>query len=195
MPTPPGQLSLQLRVELDDIAPVVWRRILVPTSVRMTKLHHMLQVTMGWTDSHMHAFTVGDARYGMCFDDFPDDEIDERNVTVLRALRGHGQFVYEYDFGDGWSHTITIENEIRTSQGLRFALCLGGENACPPEDSGGSGHYEYMLEALADAEHEEHDNYVRWIGGDTFDRSAFDIVAVNAALQRAPQRSIRISHF
>jgi hypothetical protein len=52
-----------------------------------------------------------------------------------------------------------------------------------------------MLEALADAEHEEHDNYVRWIGGDTFDRSAFDIVAVNAALQRAPQRSIRISHF
>lgn len=195
MPTPPGQLSLQLRIELDEVAPAVWRRILVPTSVRMAKLHDMLQSTMGWTNSHLHAFTVGDARYGMCFDDFPEDEIDEQEVTVLQALAGHERFVYEYDFGDGWSHTITIEDEIRTSRGLRFAVCLAGENACPPEDSGGSGGYERMLEALTDPNHEEHDNYVQWIGDDTFDRTAFDIVAVNASLQKIPQRSSRISDF
>jgi hypothetical protein len=193
MPTAPRQLSFQLHVKLDVIAPSVWRRILVPTSVTMSKLHDMLQSMMGWTNSHLHAFTIGDARYGMCFDDYPEDEIDEREVTVLHALRSCKQFNYEYDFGDGWSHTITIEDEIRTSHGLRYAVCLAGENACPPEDSGGPGGYERMLEALVDPNHEEHDSYVQWIGDDTFDRAAFDMVAINAALQGIPQRSRRIS--
>ncbi|HUZ41327.1 MAG TPA: plasmid pRiA4b ORF-3 family protein [Acidimicrobiales bacterium] len=194
MPTPSGQLSYQLRIELDEVAPAVWRRILVPTNVRMSKLHDILQGTMGWTDSHMHAFEVGDARYGTCFDDFPEDEIDEQQVTVLEALQGHAHFVYEYDFGDCWSHTIKVEDEIRTPKSLRFAVCLAGENACPPEDSGGSGGYERMLEALSDPNNENHDTYLHWIGRDTFDRTAFDIVAVNAALQSIPQRTSRVSN-
>jgi hypothetical protein len=45
--TPSGQLSYQLRVELDEVAPAMWRRILIPTSVRMSKLHEILQRTMG----------------------------------------------------------------------------------------------------------------------------------------------------
>src|SRR5579863_9600249 len=149
----------------------------------MSKLHDMLQATMGWSDSHMHAFSVGHTRYGMCFDDFPEDEIDEQTVTVRDALKGNTQFVYEYDFGDGWSHTITLEHEVRTPKGLRYAVCLAGENACPPEDSGGASGYERMLAALADTHHEEHHDYVRWIGCDTFDPAAFDIVTINTALQ------------
>jgi hypothetical protein len=194
MPTPSGQLSYQLRVELDGVAPAVWRRILIPTNMPMSKLHDVLQGTMGWTDSHMHSFEVGDVSYGMCFDDFPEDEIDEQKVTVRDALNGLLRFAYEYDFGDGWSHTISIEDEIRTPWGLRFAVCMAGENACPPEDSGGPGGYERMLEALADSNNEEHDDYVQWIGRDTFDRTAFDIVAVNAALQSISQRSSRASN-
>jgi hypothetical protein len=72
-------------------------------------------------------------------------------------------------------------------------VCLAGENACPPEDSGGVSGYERMLEALADPHHPEHDNYVRWIGRDAFDPAAFDIVAINAALQSIPQRSSRVA--
>jgi hypothetical protein len=193
MPTSSGALSLQLRIELDGLAPVVWRRILVPTNVPMSKLHEMLQRTMGWTDSHIHAFAVGHARYGMCFDDEPDDEIDDQEVTVREALKGHQHFVYEYDFGDGWSHTITLEKEVRTPRALRYAVCLSGENACPPEDSGGASGYERMLNALADPRHEEHDDYVRWIGRDSFDRTAFDIVAINVALQGIAQRSKRLA--
>jgi hypothetical protein len=45
----------------------------------------------------------------MCFDDYPDDEIDEKGVTVLQALREVRGFVYEYDFGDGWEHHVVIE--------------------------------------------------------------------------------------
>ena len=191
MPTPPEQLTLQLLVELDEVTPTVWRRILVPAGVRMSRLHDMIQAAMGWTNSHLHAFTVGDARFGMCFDEHPEGEIDEQTMTVLQALRGHKRFAYEYDFGDGWEHAITVEAEFRTRHTLKFALCLAGENACPPEDSGGPGGFEYFLEALADPKHEEHENYVRWNEGDTFDRTAFDLIEVNAALQKVRQRSIR----
>ena len=83
MPTPPKQLTLQLRVELGEVTPTVWRQILVPTSVRLSRLHDMLQAAMGWTNSHLHAYNVGDARYGMCFDEYPEGEIDEQTVTVL----------------------------------------------------------------------------------------------------------------
>lgn len=192
MPAVPQQLTLQLLVELDDVTPTVWRRILVPTGVRMGRLHDMIQAAMGWTNSHLHAFTVGDARFGMCFDEHPDGEIDEQTVTVLQALRDHQRFTYEYDFGDGWEHTITVEAEFRTPHALKFALCLAGENACPPEDCGGPGGFEYFLGALADPKHEEHEDYVRWNAGDTFDRTALDLIEVNAALQKVSQRNSRI---
>jgi hypothetical protein len=191
MPTP-SKLTLQILVKLDEVTPTVWRRILVPTGVRMSRLHNILQAAMGWTDSHMHAFTVGDVRYGMVFDDYPEEEIDEQTVTVLQALRGYERFTYEYDFGDGWEHTITVEAQFRTHRALKFAICTGGENACPPEDVGGPTRYEYFLAALADASHEDHENYVRWNGGETFDRTALDLIEVNAALQMAPPRDRRI---
>ena len=131
------------------------------------------------------------ARFGMCFDEYPEGEIDEQTVTVLQALRGQKRFTYEYDFGDGWEHTITVEAEFRTPHALKFALCLAGENACPPEDVGGPGGFEYFLEALADPKHEEHENYVRWNGGNTFDCTTFTLIEVNAALQKVRQRSSR----
>jgi len=189
MSTTPAQLTLQLLVELDEVTPTVWRRVLVPTGVRMSRLHDMIQAAMGWTDSHLHVFTVGGARYGMCFDEHPEGEIDEQTVTVLQALRGQKRFTYEYDFGDGWEHTITVEAEFRTPHALKFAICVAGENACPPEDVGGPGGFEYFLEVLADPMHEQREIYVRWNGGDTFDRTAFSLIEVNAALQKVRQRS------
>jgi Plasmid pRiA4b ORF-3-like protein len=184
-------MTFQLLVELDGVTPTVWRRILVPTGVKMSKLHDILQSAMGWTDSHMHSFTVGDVSYGMCFEDSEEDEIDEETVTVLQVLRGHERFTYDYDFGDGWEHTITVETEFKNSRPLKFAICLAGENACPPEDSGGPTRFQYFLSALADPQHEEHDNHARWNGGETFDRTAFDLLEVNAALQRLPQHPRR----
>ena len=84
-PGPPGQSAFQLRLQLNDVHPVVWRRLIVPGSVRMSKLSEMLLAAMGWTNSHLHAFRVGDARYGMNFDEYPEGEIDEKQVTVLQC--------------------------------------------------------------------------------------------------------------
>jgi len=143
----------------------------------------MLQAAMGWTDSHLHCFRIGDELYGMQFDDYPEGEIDETSVTVIGALSGHRRFVYEYDFGDSWDHDVVVEATWTMPSGLKFAVCVDGQNACPPEDCGGVPGYALMLEALGDPSHEEHDDFLGWLGG-PFDPEAFDLAVPNAALQR-----------
>lgn len=182
-PQPPGQSVVQLRIQLVGIDPPVWRRLLVPGSVRLAKLHDMFQAAMGWTDSHLHSFEIGDERYGMHADDYPEDEIDDKTVTVISAVRDQRQFLYEYDFGDSWDHEIVIESTWSIPTGLKFAVCVDGQNACPPEDCGGAYGYAQLLDAVADPTHAEHEDVMRWLGG-PFDPAAFDLAEVNAALQR-----------
>jgi hypothetical protein len=182
-PQPPGQSVFQLRLQLNDVDPIVWRRLIVPGSVRMAKLSEMLLAAMGWTNSHLHAFRVGDVRYGMNFDEYPDGEIDEKQVTVLGALRDERRFVYDYDFGDSWEHDVVIEDLSWTYFGLKFAVCIDGQNACPPEDVGGPWGYTEFLAAIVDPDHEEHESYLEWVG-EPFDPARFDLASVNAALQK-----------
>ena len=112
MPTS-GQSVFQLVVTLDEVVPTVWRKLLVPGGVRLGKLHGMLQAAMGWADSHLHSFTIGDELFGGHFDDYPDEEIDENDVTVVDAIAGHRHFSYEYDFGDSWTHEVVAEDHRR----------------------------------------------------------------------------------
>jgi hypothetical protein len=182
-PQPPGQSAFQLRLQLNDVDPVVWRRLIVPGSVRMAKLSEMLLAAMGWTNSHLHAFRVGDVRYGMNVDEYSDGEIDEKQVTVLQALRDERRFVYDYDFGDSWEHDVVIEDLSWTYFGLKFAVCIDGERACPPEDVGGPWGYTEFLAAIADPDHEERESYLEWVGG-SFDPARFDLATANAALQK-----------
>jgi Plasmid pRiA4b ORF-3-like protein len=189
MATPTPQIALQLRVELQEVRPVVWRRIIAPSAPRLDRFAEMLIAAMGWSNSHLHGFNVAGRRFGMRSDDWPDDELDEHSFTVIRALRGVSCFEFEYDFGDGWTHDVTIEATIESHIGLKYAVCLDGANACPPDDCGGPGGFERFLEALADPAHEEHEDYVRWNGGTTFERTSFDLATANAMLQKVSTRS------
>jgi len=149
----------------------------------MSKLADILLVAMGWSNSHLHAFRVGERRFGMNFDEFPEGEIDEKTVTVLQALREERRFAFDYDFGDSWEHEVVIEELTWSYFGLKFAVCLDGANACPPDDVGGTVGYEEFLTAIADRTHEEHKGYLEWVGG-SFDPTDFALADVNAALQK-----------
>jgi len=178
------QPAFQLRIQLEEVVPTVWRRLLVPGGVRLPKLHDMFQAAMGWTNSHLHSFTVEGQLYGMHFDDWPEGELDEKDYTVSMVLRGGvRRFRYEYDFGDSWTHDVVVEDRTLVPLALRFAVCVDGQNACPPEDVGGAPGYEEFKQAIADPTHEEHDDYLVWVGY-KFDPAAFDLARVNAQLQR-----------
>jgi hypothetical protein len=182
-----GQTVLQLRITLEEIRPVIWRRLLVPGSVRLSRLHDMFQAAMGWTDSHLHQFRVDGTLYGMQIDDYPEEELDETAFTVIGALGKVRRFLYDYDFGDNWNHEVVVEEITSWAQGLKHAVCLDGQRACPPEDVGGPPGYEEFLQVLADPDHDEYEQYMTWSGGN-FDPEAFSLAATNIALQRVRVR-------
>jgi hypothetical protein len=175
--------TFTLRLALLDHSPEVWRRLLAPGSVRLDELHLIFQDAMGWTNSHLHQFRIGQALYGMHCEDWPDEELHEVEFKFADIVQQDDRFRYEYDFGDSWEHEVVVEQTQTVRPVLRFAVCLDGANACPPEDCGGTGGYADLLTALTDPSHSEHKQYRQWVGRN-FDSSAFNLAATNAALQR-----------
>ncbi|MCI0370568.1 MAG: plasmid pRiA4b ORF-3 family protein [candidate division NC10 bacterium] len=176
--------AYQLKVTLLEVEPPVWRQILVPGNVTLDRLHIAIQKAMGWTDSHLHEFEVGDQRYGD-----PDPEDPDRGlkpewlVTLQKAVAAEGaRFEYLYDFGDTWKHEIQVESIEVPRKPLHYPVCLAGERSCPPEDCGGPYGYADFLEAIRNPRHREHKQMLAWVGG-AFDPEAFDLTAVNRKLR------------
>ncbi len=181
----PLKKSLQLRIELDWVSPSVWRVVVVPETISLPKLHRVIQIAMGWEDGHLHEFAVGNVRYGNPDPEWnePGTAIQEKGVSLAKALGRAKQLRYTYDFGDGWEHTIAVEESSGPPDSLSEVRCLAGENACPPEDVGGPPGYERFLQAIADPNHEEHDDMLEWYEGE-FDATRFDLASVNKKLKQ-----------
>ena len=176
----------QIKVTLDNTHKPIWRRILVPGNTTLLKLHDILQIVMGWEDYHLHMFTFEGQIYGDPADDEYGDlgTVNEANYTLSRVIEREGQrFRYEYDFGDSWDHTLLVEKILLPQEGVHYPLCLKGMRSCPPEDVGGVGGYEHFLEAIRDPNHDEHEEYLTWVGGE-FDPKAFALDEINDRLRR-----------
>ncbi|HUF60651.1 MAG TPA: plasmid pRiA4b ORF-3 family protein [Verrucomicrobiales bacterium] len=169
----------QLKVTLAHVRPAVWRRLLVPSSVKLHQFHDILQVAMGWTDSHLHQFEAQGQLYGEPDPEFGLSVKDETRVPLGQVLPQEGaSMLYEYDFGDGWIHQIVLEKILPASAELKVPSCIAGARACPPEDCGGAGGYAEFLKAIKDPSHPEHEEMLEWSGGD-FDPASFDTEAMN----------------
>ncbi len=177
----------QLRIEMLDIEPVIWRRLWVPETLKLSRLDRVIQEAFGWTNSHLHEFCIGAHRYGLADEegwDLDDGPRDDTRFTLKKVLgEVVTEFVYTYDFGDGWRHRVEVEGIMAATPYNDWPVCLAGENACPPEDVGGTGGYVDFLETMADPDHEEHFDIWRWNGG-PFDPKAFDVNAANRRIHK-----------
>lgn len=174
---------LQLHIELLGTTPKVWRRVLVPDTITLTKLHSVIQAAFGWNHTHVHEFiTSGGERYGSSdpFDAMEGVTSGEkvRLTTVLQTA----PLSYVYDFGDYWEHRIKVEKAHTPDPQIQLPFCIGGANATPPDDCGGVPGYEEFVLAMADPNDPEHDNLAEWIGADSWDPTAFDSTEVNERL-------------
>ena len=176
-----AERTVHLHVSLRDVEPLIWRRLVVPASLTLRELHGVLQTAMGWEDYHLHLFDIAGVLYGAVeeIDDAPTG--DEQTFTVGQAIEAASEFTYEYDFGDGWTHDLRVE-QVMDGVGAGTPHLIGGARACPPEDCGGAWGYQNLLEVLADPNHEEYEQLLGWLGG-SFDAEAFDIAARNADLE------------
>lgn len=182
--THPGLPVYQIKVTLAGSEPAIWRRFQVPESYTLHKLHKVLQIVMGWEECHLYEFMANKTSYGEPQPDYGDRMKSAKNVKISQiAEREKTKLKYIYDFGDGWQHELFVEKILPMDPGIRYPVCLAGQQACPPEDCGGIGGYGYFLDAINDPKHEEHKDLLEWIGGE-FDPAAFDLERVNAELKR-----------
>jgi hypothetical protein len=202
----------QLKVVLAGSKPPIWRRLIVPGDLRLHELHEVIQIAMPWTNSHLHQFIIKSAQpkltreqvdkmyrrgewpsraevQGLRYLSDPAFELEEtEDETKVRldqlAPVPRTKFIYEYDFGDGWQHQVSVEKILPPDPGTTCRPhCVAGALACPPDDCGSIWGYYDLLDILADPKHDEYEDRLEWMGGE-FDPEHFDIDEVNRALSK-----------
>jgi len=211
--------TYELRITLNGSKPPIWRRVAVPSDIALGELHDVIQIAMGWTNSHLHRFCQPvkiskdeklrlwqkDSRTPREWSRLQGGRVfvtkvtpwgeptemegeDEDGVTLGEVCpKAKSKLIYEYDFGDGWEHTVEVQKITEPKEGVDYPVCLAGKKACPPEDCGGVWGYYEMLEAVEDPDHERHEELLEWLGGD-FDPEHFDLEEVNASLAQWRKR-------
>jgi hypothetical protein len=143
----------------------------------------MLQFAMGWTNSHLHQYIVGNREEYICppYEGIWDDEevTNSKEVKIAdRLVQPGDKIVYEYDFGDGWTHHVQLVQILPPDAKLKYPVVMAGKGACPPEDCGGIWGYADILERFSKPQAEGYDELLIWLGED-FDPQHFDTVGVN----------------
>lgn len=154
---PKSRSVLQLKIELKHIKPLIWRRALVSSDIRLSKLHEVIQIAMGWTDSHLHEFEIHGLRFGP-----PSEEnYGWRGMDALPENKHH-------------LDTVLSQPDCPPAPYL-----MAGKNNCPPEDCGDPYGYMEFLQAMRDSTHPQHESTIEWFDGIYLD---FDPDEINAIL-------------
>lgn len=190
----------RIRISLQRTNPAIWRRLDVPLSTSLMSLHDIIQIAMGWTDSHLFMFHVGDRDYGVPHSEYDlgGPKVHHAKSIHLKTLvnRGINGFVYEYDFGDYWLHDILIEECLDGLAERDYPFFIDGQGRCPPEDVGGISGFEEFLEAVRKPRHPEHERMIEWYGrpydpADIDERRIRRLIEDMAARRRGPLMSHR----
>ena len=192
-PVPDTVRGFRVRLDLNGAKPPVWRRLDLRGDMTLPRLHDVIQAAMGWQDSHLHRFRTGREYRSPYFitqfdleegeDGFLEDDVHLDQVVAEAGDR----LWYEYDFGDGWDHTIVVEEVL--AEPPTTPICTAGRMACPPEDCGGIGGYEELAawvrsgydHGLLPRQFEDADHALGWLPMG-WHPDSFDIAATNDAL-------------
>ena len=204
LPIPTEVRGFRVRLELHGAKPPVWRRLVLPGDLTLARLHDVIQAAMGWSNSHLHRFRTGcDHRspyFVTAFDlDEGDEGLLEDDVRLDQLLNAEGvELWYDYDFGDGWDHKLTVEEVLEEPPPT--AHCTGGGMACPPEDCGGLGGYEELAtwvrsgydDALLPGTFDDVAHARAWLPVD-WQPDHFDVEETNAALAMAVAEPVAVT--
>ena len=174
----------RLKIGLRGAKPPIWRRIEVASDTSLEQLNDLIQAAFGWLGGHLWVFTTANDEFGPA-----DAELGFRDAarpTLATVVpRAGDRLRYTYDFGDDWQHDIVVEQVAAADAAAAYPRCLGGRRAAPPDDCGGIGAYEELLEALADPGNPDHAERIQWLSDRLpmeWDPASFDRAAIDAAL-------------
>jgi hypothetical protein len=158
-----------LRIELQGIEPLIWRRVAVSTAMSFADVHRVVQAAMGWLDCHLWHFELDGRRYAMRLPSEPGwkERYQDAERETLGTLLDGGlrRMDYVYDMGDFWEHSIIVEKVSAPLPDVKYPQFLGGERRCPPENCGGPDGYYKFLKSISSKQHRVREDAVRRYGG------------------------------
>jgi hypothetical protein len=94
--------AVRIKVTLKDVKPEVMRRLVVPLTLRLDRLHLTLQAAFGWTNSHLFEFFTGEVHWGIPDpdNDYGHQPMDARKARLWDIVHETGAKTihYLYDF-------------------------------------------------------------------------------------------------
>lgn len=171
---------LKLRIKILDIEPEIYREILIKNDITFKKVHEIIQLSFGWTNSHLYNFDVNGILFSMPDKEFEHNDLDVKNKVTEFLIEKGQKALYTYDFGDNWEHEIEIVDVLKQEKGIRYPKCLGGRRNGPPEDCGGIPGYEDVIDALTGKDKSEYEDLLEWLGD--YDPEKFDIDKINKTI-------------
>ncbi|WP_445768598.1 plasmid pRiA4b ORF-3 family protein [Rheinheimera sp.] len=181
----PKRAVYQIKVQLKDSKPPIWRNIELMNTVSLAKLHLILQLAMGWDDEHGYEFYQNALRFvpdwvEAGFDTFTANEAQLRDLLQ----RVNDKMHYDYDFGDNWRHIISLQKILPAQRSNCKTQILKARGACPPEDIGGIHRYNQLREQASDPTSAKHKASCRELGvkSGKWDPDAVNIESLNKLL-------------
>lgn len=165
--------AIELNVSLELDTPCT-RTVIVPEALSFYQLHCVMQALFNWEDCHLHqfAFQQGRSKRDLVViapdleaseDEFSADGLDSITTTIGEIFRKRRTVLYEYDFGDGWTHIIKAVKFLPDWH-MPHPVCTALEGIAPVEDCGGPYGFQRLREALADPDDPEHEDIAEWMG-------------------------------
>ncbi len=167
------------------------RSLLIPRETTFRELHSILQTAFGWSNSHLHSFTVmSNKGSSLIIEPKSDDDFsflstaqtdNEAYDKPLVAVIGESaKLKYTYDFGDDWEHVFRF-NKYNHEYNLPYATCTKGQGGPLPEDVGGPDGFLAFNEIIEDPDNPDYEEMMDW--GGSFKDSVFDIDLLNEDLR------------
>ena len=165
----------QFKITVDEIEPLIWRRLVVPESYTLYDFHVAIQNSLGWRDSHCHNFQFDNEkeRTGFVIYECPWterwSERDDWIITTKVPLKDHfnkagDKGLYRYDYGDGWELEVHLEDIYPKEKEKKYPVCIDGALAGPPEDCGGVEGYSMCVKATEGGDDDDAKELLVWLG-------------------------------
>ena len=144
----PGKRNFILKVTMDLVHPPIWRRILVPADIKLSRLHTVIQIVTGATDSIQHFFIDSQRTIyaNPAWEDLPKIK-SGRDVGLATILSRPGdRLAYYCGDDDEWEHTVELLKITEVVSRSDRAACLAGDQACLRRDARHRG--KFLLSAV-----------------------------------------------
>jgi hypothetical protein len=195
-----SQPIYQFYSELEEYEPKIWRRFQVSGGVSMARFGYIVMTLYEMMASHL--FAIETEVMGEIFRfEIPDEEndypgiddikyIDATDIKLSRWSKSPGtQYHLNYDFGDSWWVSLTLERIIvdKDLPGRELPRVLEGAGHGIVEDCGGVSALEELAKAFKTKRGPRYRELRDWLGVDNFDMAAFDLDDMNFRLKKLPR--------